>query len=397
MQITSYDFSRRPERAGTGSLKWDRFLGQADAQGRPVLPLWVADMDFCTAPEIIEALQQRVRDGVFGYTIPYAKAESAVLAYLQRVHQFEAQKNWLHWLHGCVPGLNVFARAFGQPGDEILTCTPVYPPFLSSPVNQGKKVVTSHLQRQGRRWTFDFEDLERKVTSRTKAFTLCQPHNPVGTVYTPEELTRLGEFCLKHELVLCSDEIHCDLLYPGVQHTMTATLSPEIADITVTLHAPSKTYNLPGLSCAYAVIPNAGLRAQFARAASGFVTEVNVLGYVGCQTAYDRGGQWRQALMAQLTANRDLLYAFTAEHLSPWLKLEQDMEATYLAWLNVEGLRDHGIAHPQEFFVREAGVGLSPGSDFGDERYLRLNFGCPQTLLQEALERMAEALQRLRP
>lgn len=390
-----YDFDTLIDRQSTGSLKWDRFQAQHDAQGREVLPLWVADMDFVSAPEILNALRSRVDHGVFGYTVPDKAVEAAVLDYLSEQHGYQAQPNWLHFIHGCVPALNVFARAVGEPGDAIMTCTPVYPPFLSAPGWQGRQLITSHLKHDGSRWTFDWDDMASKVTPRTKGFILCNPHNPVGRVYTVEELERLAEFCLKHNLILCSDEIHCDLCFEGSSHHMTATLSEDIAQQCVTLHAPSKTYNLPGLSCAYAVISHPKLRAQFAEAARGFVTEVNALGYAGMMAAYQHGEPWRRNLMGQLTRNRDFLYAFTAAKLSPYLVLEQPMEATYLAWLNARGLKQAGIENPQTFLLQQAGVGLSPGSDFGDADYVRLNFGCPLSRLQEALERIHAACESL--
>ncbi|MGF1450813.1 MAG: MalY/PatB family protein [Opitutales bacterium] len=387
-----YDFSSVIERRNTGSLKWDKYAGRRDRHSREVLPLWVADMDFAAAPEIIDALHGRVGHGVFGYTVPYAEVERAVLAYLGERHGYSAQRDWLFFIHGCVPALNVFAAAFGGDDKEILTCTPVYPPFLTAPGWQGGKLVTSHLTLQGDRWTFDWDDLAAKVSEKTTGFILCNPHNPVGRVFSREELRMLGDFCERHNLILCSDEIHCDLVFDPHQHIMTATLDEALAQRTVTLHAPSKTYNLPGLSAAFAVIPNSRLRAQFKQAARGFVTEVNTLGYTGMTAAYTRGEPWRQALLERLAANRDLLYGFVPEHLGRWMSLQQPLEATYLTWLNVEPMLNAGIEHPAEWLIENAGVGLSPGGDFGDRRFLRLNIGCPETTLREALERIRAAL-----
>ncbi len=388
----SPDFVTTLNRHQTGSLKWDRYAGRTDRQGRTVLPLWVADMDFVSARPIREALHARVQHGVFGYTIPHAEVEEAVLDYLRRDHGYQAEREWLVFLHGCVPGLNVFAAAFGGAGAEILTCTPVYPPFLTAPGWQGGKLVTSHLRLEGSRWTFDWDDLEAKVTPQTRAFILCNPHNPVGRVFGEAELRQLGDFCLRHELVLCSDEIHCDLVFAPYRHRMTATLDPLLAARTITLQAPSKTYNTPGLSAAYAVISDPGLRAQFSRAARGFVTEINCLGYTALTAAYRHGEPWRQELLATLVANRDHLYDFTAAHLGPWLRLTQPLEATYLAWLDASAMQAHGIARPAQWLLENAGVALSDGHDFGDGRYVRLNLGCPRPTLDEALRRLAEAV-----
>jgi len=383
----AYDFETVLDRSNTGSLKWDRYAG------RDVLPLWVADMDFHSAPEILSALRARVDHGVMGYTLPSSEVVEAVLGYLKRVHGYEAKAEWLHWLPGVVPALNVVARAFGEPGDEVLTCTPVYPPFLSCGPWQDKGLISSHLKHANGEWTFDFDDLESKVTEKTKTFILCNPHNPVGRVYREDELRAVADFCQRHNLVLISDEIHCDLLFDGKKHLMTATLDEDVNQMTVTLNAPSKTYNIPGLACSFAVIRNSELRLKFKQAARGFITEVNPFGYVGCATAYNQGEPWRVALIDHLTANRDLLYRFVEERL-PGVTLPQKMEATYLAWLNVEGLKEKGVDNPHGFFV-EHGVGLSPGSDFGDDRFLRLNFGCPRSVLEQALERMAKAVESL--
>lgn len=383
----AYDFDTVLDRSGTGSLKWDRYAG------RDVIPLWVADMDFHSAPEILNALRERVDHGVMGYTLPNADVVDAVLGYLSHVHGYEAKAEWLHWLPGVVPALNVVSRAYGEPGDEVLTCTPVYPPFISCGPWQGKKCVTSHLKYEGGEWTFDFDDLESKVTDKTRTFILCNPHNPVGRVYREDELRALIDFCQRHRLLLISDEIHCDLLYDGKKHIMTATLGDDVDDMTVTLNAPSKTYNIPGLACSFAVIKNNELRAKFKLAARGFVTEVNPFGYTGCAAAYNHAEPWRVALMDYLTGNRDLLYNFVSQSL-PGLELQQAMEATYLAWINVEGLKAKGVENPHAFFI-EHGVGLSPGSDFGDDRFLRLNFGCPRSELQRALDRMAKAVASL--
>lgn len=376
-------FDQLIDRRDSGSLKWDKY------RDRDILPMWVADMDFASAAEIVDALRQRVEHGVYGYTIANREAEDAVLDYLRETHGYSAKREWLVWTHGLVPALNVLCRAFGQTGDSVLTCTPVYPPFLSAPLNQGKKLITSPLKHDGMHWTFDWEDLEAKVTPCTRAFILCNPHNPVGRVYTADELRRLAEFCQRHDLVLCSDEIHCDLILDAVRHTVTASLSAEIESRCITLMAPSKTYNLPGLGCAYAVIANPELRTAFRQAASGFVTEVNAFGYAGCIAAYRQGRRWHEALLDYLRANRDYLYEFVDKRL-PGIHLHP-MQATYLAWLNVENLMTGGIDNPKQFF-EDAGVGLSPGRDFGDNGYLRLNFGCPRSQLREALERMERAL-----
>lgn len=374
------DFDRAPDRQNTGSLKWDRY------RGRDVLPFWVADMDFPSAPEIVAALRARAEHGVFGYTIPYEEATQEVLAYLQRRHGIEVQPHWLVWMPGLVPALNLICRALGESGDGVMTNTPVYPPFLSAPVFQDRKRIAVPLRLEGERWLMDWEALERSVTKDTRLFFLCHPHNPVGRVWRHDELNQLLDFCERHDLILVSDEIHCDLILDNVPWTPTLALGERAAQRTITLHAPSKTYNIPGLSCAYAVIPDDGLRTTFKRAIRGIITEINAFGYVGCAAAYRHGEPWRQELLAYLRGNRDLVYAFVKERM-PAIRI-QPMEATYLAWLDVRELK---LEQPHRFF-EEAGVGLSNGADFGAPGFLRLNFGCPRRQLELGLERMAGAL-----
>jgi cystathionine beta-lyase len=374
------NFDQAVDRRGTGSLKWDKYAG------RDVLPLWVADMDFLSPPAVVEALRRRADHGVFGYTVPHEEATSAVLDYLRTRHALEVRPEWLVWLPGLVQGLNLTCRALGQGGDAVLTCTPVYPPFLSAPGFSDRTRITVPLRHEGLRWVFDWDALEQAVTPDTKLFILCNPHNPVGRVWTRGELAQLLAFCERHDLVLCSDEIHCDLILDDLPHVPTLALGGSAALRTITLLSPSKTYNLPGLACAYALIPNEALREQFKRVSRGLVTEINAFGYAGCAAAYRHGEPWRQELLAYLRGNRDLVYAFARAHL-PGLVL-QPMEATYLAWLDVRGL---GLEHPVKFF-EDAGVGLSNGVDFGAPGFVRLNFGCPRSVLQEGLERMRRAL-----
>ncbi|MDX2111194.1 MAG: PatB family C-S lyase [Verrucomicrobiota bacterium] len=381
-----YNFDTFPSRKNTGSLKWEKYAG------RDVLPLWVADMDFQTAPEIIAALQQRLEHGIYGYTLPYTDVIDAVRNYLSRTYAWEVSADWICWTPGLVPALNVMCRAVGAEGDAVITATPVYPPFLSSPDNTGRELIAVPLMLEGERWTLDLVAMEHAITPRTRLLSLCNPHNPVGRVFSREELSALAVFAAKHDLVVCSDEIHCDLILDEVTHIPFATLSPEVAARTVTLMAPSKTYNIPGLSCSFAIISDAKLRGQFKKAAQGFLTEVNCFGYAGCAAAYNFGEPWRQALLAYLRANRATLYAFIHQRL-PELRI-LPMEATYLAWIDCRSL---GFDDPAGFFEK-FGAGLSDGRYFGavGKGYVRLNFGCPRSQLLEGLERMERALQSLR-
>jgi len=293
-----------------------------------------------------------------------------------------------------VCGLSAGIEAFAGPGEEVLCLTPVYPPFMSAVAGRGRVSVRVPLVRPAatgndRRWTIDWDALERAITPRSKVLLLCHPHNPIARIWRHEELARLAEVCARRGLVLFSDEIHCDLVLDPEPHLPTASLSPEIAANTVTFMAPSKTYNLPGLGTSVAVIPNPVLRSRLVRSSAGIVPEVTALGYAACEAAYRDSEPWRQALLSYLGGNRDLLVDFVAREL-PGVRIEAPIQATYLAWLNVEAL---GWADPVSRF-EEHGVGLSDGVAFGMQPGLavRLNFGCPRARLSEALRRMKLAI-----
>jgi cystathionine beta-lyase len=385
----SFDFDTVHPRLSTDSQKWQKY------EGKDILPLWVADMDFRSSPAIIDALHRRVDHGIFGYARPTKSEVSAVVDALARRYGWTIDPSWLVWLPGLVCGLNVTAQAFAQPGEQVLCNTPVYPPFMTAPRNSGREsvAVPLALNSAARRWEIDWDAMERAVTPRTKLFFLCNPHNPVARVFRREELQRIGEFCLRHNLILCSDEIHCDLILDDIPHIPTGLLGGEIANRTVTLMAPSKTYNVPGLGTSFAIISNPQLRATFVRATAGIVAEVTTLGFAACEAAYRDSEDWRQGLLAYLRGNRDHLLDFTAREL-PGMKIEAPIEATYLAWFNIEALN---LADPVAHFEKH-GVGLSEGAFFGTPRgkNIRLNFGCPRTTLDEALRRMKLAVQSAR-
>ena len=381
----TFDFDTVIERRGTDSQKWQKYAG------RDILPLWVADMDFKSSPAIIAALQERVATGLFGYARPVKSSVDAFVNALEQRYGWQIDPAWVVWLPGLVVGLNLTAQAFAQPGEEVLTLTPVYPPFMSAPKNSGRvsTQVPLRLDAALHRWEIDWAALEKAVTPKTKLFFLCNPHNPIARVWRRDELVKLGEFCGRHDLVLCSDEIHCDLILDSLPHMPMARLGVEIANRTITLMAPSKTYNVPGLGTSLAIIPDAALRARFLRAAAGVMAEVTGLGYVACETAYREGEPWRQALLGYLRGNRDFILDFVTREM-PGVSIEAPIEATYLAWLNVSTLK---LADPIAHFESH-GIGLSDGAFFGGPRgsHVRLNFGCPRATLAEALARMKRAL-----
>jgi cystathionine beta-lyase len=376
------DFDEVIDRRGTGSLKWDRYAG------RGVLPMWVADMDFAVCPAITQALQERIGHPVFGYTRPTPGPAQAVVDYLKRNHGLEADPSWLVWMPGMVPGTAMAAAAAGEPGDEVMIFTPVYPPFFSAPRDAARGLVTVPLTEVDGRITFDFAAMEAAVTPRTKMVLLCSPHNPVGRVWTREELERLAEFCVRHGLVLCSDEIHCDLLLEPERSPFTTGLALEgpIRDRLIVMMAASKTYNVPGLRLCFAIIPNAEMRRKFQGTKNCFVAETSPLGFTATEAAYRHGEPWRAALCRYLRGNRDLIVQHLAEH-APEVKLPH-LEATYLAWLDVRAL---GLAHPVAHF-EEHGLGLSNGADFGAPGFVRLNFGCARSVLAEGLRRFSSGV-----
>ena len=385
----TFDFDHAPARAGTDSQKWQKYAG------RDVLPMWVADMDFQAPPVVIEALHRRVEHGIFGYARPVKSTVDSVVETMARRYDWAIDPSWIVWLPGLVVGLNVTAQAFARPDEEVLTLTPVYPPFMSAPRNSGRAVISvpwafESVTSDIGRWVIDWAALERAVTPRTKLFFLCNPHNPLGRVWRREELVQLADFCLRHDLILCSDEIHGDLILdPALPHIATGSLGGEIARRTITLMAPSKTYNVPGLGTSLAIVPDAALRAQFVRATAGIVAEVNALGYVACEAAYRDGEPWRQELLTYLRGNRDFVVDFVRRELRG-VRIEAAIEATYLAWLDVAALK---LADPIAHFEAH-GVGLSDGAFFASPKgnHVRLNFGCARATLAEGLGRMKQAV-----
>jgi cysteine-S-conjugate beta-lyase len=382
----TFNFDTPPDRRGTDSQKWQKYAG------RDILPMWVADMDFESAPVIVEAIQKRAAHGIFGYSRPVKSTVDAVIGALAARYGWQVDPSWIVWLPGLVCGLNVAIRALTEPGDEILSLSPIYPPFTIAPKSQGRvaRSVPLALDTKSRRWEIDWNALEAAVTPRTKVLLFCHPHNPVARVWTRDELARVAEFCARHDIVLCSDEIHCDLLLEkGAVHEPVVIVAPGEAARTMTFMAPSKTFNVPGLGASFAIISDSALRMRYVRATAGIVAEVNIFGYFACEAAYRDGEPWRLALLEYLRGNRDYLVDFIDREM-PGVRIEAPIEATYLAWLNVSDL---GLTSPAKYF-EDNGVGLSDGFPFGAPpgRNLRINFGCPRSTLAEGLSRMSAAV-----
>ncbi len=377
------DFDIPVERRNTSSIKWDRY------KGRNVVPMWLADMDFRSPQPVIEALRERVEHGVFGYTFAPELLYETVIGMLKREYDWEVHPEWLVWMPGLVTGLNLACHAFSQKGDGIVSCYPVYHPFLEAPRLAERRLIKVELKNNEQRYEMDLEQIEAQCDADTRLFELCNPHNPVGRVFSRDELTALAELCLRKKLIISSDEIHCGLvLDDDKKHIPIASISPEIAERTITMMAPSKTYNIPGLGCAFAIVPNRELRNALLRNMKGLIPFVNALGYTAAIAAYRDCHEWRRELIVYLKQNRDILEDFVAERSGISMP---HVEATYLGWIN---MRQLGLEQPSQYF-EDFGVGLSDGAEFGYPGYVRINFACPRSQLKEALNNFAAGLDSL--
>lgn len=376
----SFDFQTPPERQETDSQKWQKYAGQ------DILPMWVADMDFTSSPAILEALHARAEHGVFGYARPVPSTLEAIVTHHREHYGWDIDPSWIVWLPGMVCGLNLCALAFSEPEGTYLTLTPVYPPFLTAGRNFGRRAVRVPWAHSDHTWSIDWDALEAAITPQTKMFYLCNPHNPIGRVWRRDELERLGALCEKYDLLLISDEIHCDLILDeSLPHIPSAAISPELAARTITLMAPSKTYNIPGLGCTMAIISNEKLRHQLERNSRGLLPEVTTMGLSACEAAYGRSEDWRQGLLATLRTNSELITNTLADLAG--VHAEGPQESTYLYWINVAALN---LSDPVTHFEKH-GIGLSDGNFFGapHNAYVRLNFGCPTCTLEDGLRRFA--------
>jgi cystathionine beta-lyase len=372
-------FADCPDRRGTGSEKWDRWAG------RDVLPVWVADMDFRAPDEILAAIRDRVAHGVFGYTHAPPGFAPALAAHLGRLHGWEVDPDLVVATPGVVTGLAIAARLLSAPDDEILTFTPVYPPFLTLPGLAGRRVVRVPLAQGTDRWSIDHDALATAISPRTKLLWLCHPHNPTGTVFSRAELGRLAEFAAQHRLAVVSDEIWSDLVLDADRpHVPFASLDHPVARSAITLTAPSKTWNLAGLGCAAAIVPDAAVRRHWRKAGGGLVPMVNPLGYAAAEAAWRHGEPWRQKLIALLRVHRDMVQTAVAN--IPGLSCVP-AQATYLAWIDCRGT---GVADPQAA-CEAAGLGPSDGREFGTPGFIRINTACPTPRLEEALARLSRA------
>jgi cystathionine beta-lyase len=387
MSLTqTQDFDEIISRRGTDSIKWNLY-------GEDVLPLWIADMDFLTAPVVRDALRDRVEHGIFGYVAEPTELREILVERLRRLYAWKVEPEALLFLPSVVCGFNLVHQSVAKRGDGVLFQTPAYFPIRIAPKNARATAQAVPLaRRDDGRYEIDFDALEAAVTKKTRMFMLCNPHNPVGRSYSEQELAELGDLCVRHRLTICSDEIHSDFVYDGARHVPIAALSPEIEAQTVTLIAPSKSFNIAGLHSAVAIIPNKELREKVVQAKRGLVPSVSIFGYVGMLAAYRDGEEWFADVFAYVEKNRDFVREFIKVEM-PEIQVSP-IEGTYLAWLDC---REAGLpGDPYEFFLREARVATNPGPIFGPqgEGFIRLNFACPRSTLSEGLSRMRDALRR---
>ncbi|MCP4472083.1 MAG: putative C-S lyase [Gammaproteobacteria bacterium] len=375
-----FDFDQIVDRSNSDSAKWERY------QGRDILPMWVADSDFAVAPHIQQALRDRVEHPVYGYTQVSARLPELIAERMRRLYQWEVDPRWVVMLPGVIGAFYLACRATSEPGDLIYVPEVVYPPFLTGPGHYSMENQKIPMSIRDQRMIIDMDWLEQQPPRPGRLLMFCNPQNPGGAMYRKDELTRLARIVEQQQLTLVSDEIHCDLVLDrDRRHIPIASLNPQIEQRSITLMAPSKTFNLAGLGCAFAIIANDRLRRSMT-VNPYIVPHVNLLGLAAAEAAYEFGDEWNRQQCEYLAANRD--YLIDAINRIPGLRLAP-IESTYLAWIDVSAL---GLENPSRFF-ENAGVGMSPGRDFGDSNYMRLNFGCPRSRVEDAVERIRKAVE----
>jgi cystathionine beta-lyase len=387
----NYSFDEIIDREGTACVKWDlrdKVFGNSD-----VLPMWVADMDFKTPDFITNAVIQRASHPVYGYSYRTEGYYTSIINWTKSHHGWTIERDWISFSPGVVPVLYMATLAFTEPGDKVLIQTPVYPPFFDAVQKNDRQLVLNPLILKNNRYEIDFEDLDQKLPE-VKMMIISNPHNPVGRVWTKDELLEIGRLCLKHKVLLISDEIHCDLVFNAYKHIPTASLSPEISDNTITCIASSKTFNTAGLSTSNVVASNKVLREKLDKVIqSVHIDSGNLFGSVASEAAYTHGEEWHKLLIGYLESNVNIIRSFLTEKL-PAIKLIEP-EGTYLLWLD---FRELGMSQPDlvSFLIHKARLGLNDGTAFGTDGtgFMRINIGCPKSMLLEGLHRLDAALNK---
>ena len=388
-----YNFDEIIDRTGTSCVKWD--IREMFFKKQDVLPMWVADMDFKTPDFIVDAVKQRAEHPVYGYTIRPESYYTSLINWIDKKHRWKIDKDWVIFSPGIVPAVNMAVMAYTKPGDKIIVQPPVYFPFFGAVKDNGRQLVNNQLKLNNGRYDMDFEDLEKQIDSRTRMVIISNPHNPGGSAWTKEELTRLGEICIKHNLILISDEIHSDLAIPPNKHTVAANLSKEIAGVTVTMMAPSKTFNLAGMASSSVIISNEKLRNDFQIMLDRVhVGMGNLFGMVASEAAYTHGEEWLNQMLIYVKGNIDFMEEYISKNI-PKVKMIRP-EATYMVWLDFRELAMDNDTLKQ-FIIEKAGLGLNDGPVFGPggEGFQRINLACPRAYVEEAMNRLENAIKTL--
>ncbi|MEK5393312.1 MalY/PatB family protein [Margalitia sp. FSL K6-0131] len=389
-----YNFDEEINRFNTSSVKWDEV--DTIFNGENLLPMWVADMDFKVPEPVIEAIKQRAEHGIFGYTARNDSYYEAIINWMQRRHNWKVEKDWICHAPGVVPALGMIVRTFTKPGDKIIIQSPVYYPFTNVVEKNERVIVQNPLKYEDGKYVMDFEDLESKIDHDVKMIIISSPHNPVGRVWKKEELTQLGDICLKHNILVVSDEIHFDLILKGHSHTPFASISEEFAQNSIICTAPSKTFNLAGLQTSNIIIPNKNIREKFTNTLESlFIGMTSTFGLVATESAYRYGDEWLDQLLVYLQKNLEFLTDYINQNI-PELKVIPT-EGTYLVWIDCRelGLEAKELEHLMQ---KEARVALDEGYIFGKsgEGFTRMNIACPRSILEEGLKRIEKAVKSVR-
>jgi len=389
-----YDFDTVIDRLPTSSSKWSYRKQRTGVED--VIPMWIADMDFACAPEIVEAIKARAAHPIYGYTVRNDAWYNGLINWMKKRHDWSGiQRDWICFSPGVVAGFNMTIQAYSHPGDKVILQPPVYYPMKNAIFNNGRQMVENPLKIVNGRYVMDYEDLEKKIDGRTKMIILCSPHNPVGRVWTRSELEQLVEVCERKDIVIVSDEIHLDLILGKIKHTPTAIVSEKAMQKTVTLVAPSKSFNVAGLTNSAAIIPNKKLRDAFLNVLqNNSVGGGNIFGAVAQEAAYAHGEPWLEELLVYLRGNLKYFEDFLAEKI-PVLKV-YPLEGTYLAWVDCTslGMDDASL---KEFMLKKAKLWFDEGTMFGSggSMFMRINIACPRSMLKMALERLEKAVKAL--
>lgn len=388
-----YDFDKIIDRHNTGAVKIEKckdLFGTED-----VLPLWVADMDFATPDFILDAIKNRLEHPILGYSVACEDYFQSVLKWINNLHGCKIEREWLGFLPGIVPGLAFAVNAFSQPNDEVIVQPPVYPPFINVPNKNNRKVVFNPLKEVNGQFEMDLEDLERKITGRTRLLLLCNPQNPGGRVWDPETLKKLAAICYKHGILVISDEIHSDMALNDNKHIPFGTVSEQAQQNSITYMAPSKTFNMAGLISSSYIIPNPEIRKKFQDfLENSELANGNIFAYIACKAAYENGAEWRKQMLKYVEGNLKYVVDFLAKNV-PQIK-PMIPQASFLVWLDCSEM-SMTTNQLQDFMVKKARLGLNKGTSYGPggENHLRLNIGCPRSVLVQAMEQLKKAIDTL--